>query len=66
METPKKCTKCGKPLRYEWEIEIEICEDCQIRNKEKTIKNNFHVSLSIAVFLSNKNNFINKNIGRRC
>ena len=38
METPKKCTKCGKPLRYEWEIEIEICEDCQIRNKEKTIK----------------------------
>lgn len=38
MENSKKCKICGKPLRYEWEIESEICEDCQISNKEKIIK----------------------------
>jgi ribosome-binding protein aMBF1 (putative translation factor) len=35
MKNSKKCKICGKPLRYEWEIELEICEDCQIKITKK-------------------------------
>ena len=26
----KKCKKCGKILRYDFEIEVEICEMCEM------------------------------------
>lgn len=35
--TNKRCFVCGKELRYHFEIENGICEDCQL-SKNKKVK----------------------------
>lgn len=34
----RKCALCGAPLRYNFELESGVCENCQLGRKVKTFE----------------------------
>ena len=49
MKTEHLCILCGKPLKYEFEVEMNICEDCQLGFTKKTTPTEVTESESVEI-----------------